>query len=303
MNPADSVLFFLHVPKTAGTTLYTIIERQFGPEEIYPIIGPDLAASIAQFKSADASAKRGIRLVRGHMPFGLHQFIDRPATYVTMLRDPIDRVVSDFYYVFQTPDHPLYEEITSGGMDIATYFESRAALHEGNDQTRLLSGVESVNRRILEGADTRRIAVEQAPVTHETLTIAQQNLATHFISVGISERFDESVLLLREAMGWRNVFYLRRNITRRRPAVRDLPAQTISTLRKHYSIDIELYEDARERFEDRVRQEGRAFRRELARFRVLNNVYARVGSTYHLSRRLIDGMRTRRRSVRPPGTS
>ena len=49
----DKVLLFLHIPKTAGTTLNSIIHKQYAPEVIYNVAGPDLAKSIEKFKTLD----------------------------------------------------------------------------------------------------------------------------------------------------------------------------------------------------------------------------------------------------------
>ena len=39
-----------------------------------------------------------IRYLSGHVPFGVHRVFDRPARYITVLRNPVERVVSSFYF-------------------------------------------------------------------------------------------------------------------------------------------------------------------------------------------------------------
>ena len=40
------------------------------------------------------------------MVFGLHEILPQPATYITVLRDPIDRVMSAFYFMRSYILHP-----------------------------------------------------------------------------------------------------------------------------------------------------------------------------------------------------
>jgi hypothetical protein len=42
------------------------------------------------------------------MIFGLHEILPQAATYITILRDPVDRVMSAFYFVRTYKLHPLY---------------------------------------------------------------------------------------------------------------------------------------------------------------------------------------------------
>jgi hypothetical protein len=280
----EKALIFLHIPKTAGTTLNSIIHRQYAPEVIYNVSGPDLAKSIQKFKTLDESEKRRIRLVRGHMPFGLHRYLDMPATYITMLRDPIDRVISDFYYVFEAPSHPLYQELMSKRVDLADFIRSRVPKGATNGQTRLISGVEKLNAIILNDADKYNLDLTQEPATTDTLEIAKRNLDEHFVVVGLSERFDESLLLLRKALGWRNIYYVKRNVTKNRPSKQQLPRETIRLIEKHYDLDIQLYEHARQRFEETIREQGAVFESELRSFRRNNKLYGTVWRSQVLTR-------------------
>ena len=55
---------------------------------------------------------------------------------------------------------------------------------------------------------------------------AKRNLDEHFSWLGMTERFDESLILLRRTFGWRDVRYVSRNVSRSRaeltPAQREL---------------------------------------------------------------------------------
>ena len=42
------------------------------------------------------------------MPFGLHKILPQPVTYFAVFRDPIDRVISAFYFMRNYPLNPNY---------------------------------------------------------------------------------------------------------------------------------------------------------------------------------------------------
>jgi len=41
-------------------------------------------------------------VISGHLYFGIHREIPRPTAYFTMLRDRVDRILSNYYYVLHT---------------------------------------------------------------------------------------------------------------------------------------------------------------------------------------------------------
>ena len=47
-------------------------------------------------------------MFKGHMLFGLHAILPQPATYITVVREPVDRVISSFYFMRNYKLHPLY---------------------------------------------------------------------------------------------------------------------------------------------------------------------------------------------------
>ena len=55
-------LVFLHIPKTAGTTLRDIISRQYDKDAIF-VIGEDANGDIARFKTLSESKTSNIRVL------------------------------------------------------------------------------------------------------------------------------------------------------------------------------------------------------------------------------------------------
>src|SRR4051794_6638156 len=140
-------LFFLHIPKTAGITLTSIIEANFAPEEI---LGPqdwrEAKRTIADLSVVELAR---IRCVRGHYWFGagdetIHDRISADPMVITMLRAPVARTVSVYQHVMRWPQHWLRERMGLGPGETVPLEEFIA--HPGaqteisNLQTRLVVG-------------------------------------------------------------------------------------------------------------------------------------------------------------------
>ena len=90
-------LYFLHIPKTAGTTLISIIDDHFNldsilHEQVWNEILPKIPETFSQF-----------RLIRGHFGYGLHRVLTKKPLFLTMLREPVDRVLSFYEHIRRDP--------------------------------------------------------------------------------------------------------------------------------------------------------------------------------------------------------
>ena len=103
LDEAERTLIFVHIAKTAGTTLKRILEKIYRRDSIVTVTR-DLESKdinnilVDDFKRLSPQEKRKIRFIRGHLPFGLHQYINNPYDYITMLRHPVERAVSWYYF-------------------------------------------------------------------------------------------------------------------------------------------------------------------------------------------------------------
>ena len=123
--PLDtSTVIFLHIHKAAGTTLHRIIERQYPPDQIWSF---DERHDFEAFRALSEAQKEEIRMLRGHMIFGLHEFMPRPCIYVTLLRDPVERVLSFYNYIRRNPHHYHSEMIVSQGLTLQQFLETRTS--------------------------------------------------------------------------------------------------------------------------------------------------------------------------------
>jgi hypothetical protein len=247
---------FLHIPKAAGTTLSTILGRYYNKDKTFDIRGSRLQESLTELAKLSASRRAEIMLLRGHMPFGLHQYLPQPTTYITMLRHPTTRAISGYYYIRTHPRHKLNETINGKNIDIGTYVSSGLTSDTDNGQIRMLTG--------------HIDDVEIGGCTRQMLEQAKANLSNHFAVVGLSEWFDESLILMKRRLGWNRLpLYAKRNVAEHKPP--ELPESVLNVIRKHNELDQELYEWAAARFRTDLERGG--IQKELTRFRVANSLY------------------------------
>lgn len=229
----ESVIF-LHVPKTAGTTLNRLIEWEYPVREMYSVDPVLFKWSGAHLRKLPASRLRKIRMFKGHMLFGLHEILPQPATYITVLREPVDRVLSAYYFMRTYKLHPLYWKMRRENWTLDDFIHRS---QRTNVQSKIIAGAEY-----------------EKPCTEEIAARALANIDQHFSVVGLSERFEESLALMKLRYGWKLSSYSSFNITRSRPKKRDLPQATLDLIVQKNSFDVTLYEVAAKRFEEAVQK-------------------------------------------------
>lgn len=245
-------LIFLHVPKAAGTTLQEIIVRQYPGGKGFRFTGaPEREREFLAMSDAERAA---YDVLTGHVAYGIHRHVPGSPVYVTMLRDPVERIISHYYFVLRKPDHYLHDLVAGGRMSLRDYVERRASIELDNDQTRYF-------------VEQPRPTDRFVPITPDLLERAKRNLERGFAVVGLAERFDESLVLMQGAFGWLDVTYERRNVTEDRPGRHQIDDATLAVIRDVNRFDAELYEFAVRLFERRVESLGDAFDDRLRVFR------------------------------------
>lgn len=235
MHTNSKTVIFIHIPKAAGTTFYQVLNHQYKTQHIFYFKeGTSKQATIDLFRQLPTEKKAYLRCIRGHIPFGLHQWLPQPATYLTILRNPVERVVSYYYFVRNTPRHLFHKEVIEKNFSLEDFIRKMMDINETNLQTRWVAGC----------VDFDSVISPYGDLPANALDLAKKNLESFFSVCGLTERFDESLLLMQKIHSWKNIFYKRKNIGTQRKVGEKVSASTLRLIEKNEEQDLELYEFA-----------------------------------------------------------
>ncbi len=256
-NEDSPTVLFLHIPKAGGTTLGEFVFNQCRTDDEYDeglIKSGVFFMSHGFFKEFDLSVpehvqkilrRPDLRAVVGHFGFGLHEYINRPSTYITLLRNPVERIISLYHYL-KLEDKMSLEQFAS----------SPPFKEADNDQTRRLAGVDP----------------EIGGCTSEHLRAAQENLRKHFSVVGVTERLDETFILLKRNLNWtKEIASYPRNVNPNKPLTNSISPEIRKAIRKRNELDCELHQYANKLMDEAIAGEGSEFYNELEQYKKLSS--------------------------------
>ncbi len=267
-------IVFLHIPKTAGTTLHLIIERQYNSRKIVTIHTPvENAAQISRIQKLTPTQQQQVRVIKGHTFWGWHQLLPQSYVYFTLLRNPVERFISNYYFLLKKEGHPLGQKLLEEKVTIKDFVNWTGEDNyqtikdfvnwtgEDNYQTRFLA------KNIGEG----NLDIKGSECTRETLERAKRNLRENFAVVGTVEEFDKTLLLLKKTFGWKNIFYKVKNKNKQRPSNNLISQKTLKLIKEKNKLDLELYNYATETLQTMIKNQGDSFKEEVQNFQKIND--------------------------------
>ena len=257
MNIMKDLFIHLHIPKTGGTTLRDIIQRQYQSEKILMI--PKLDESEDILKEVSTSQINQLKLIQGHLKYGIHNHFHRRAKYFAIIRDPINRVLSTYYYVLSQKNNPQNLSTSNNQMTIYDYVQSGVNPFLINGQTQLISGkTGNIDNPIIK--------------SEELFSLAKENIANDFLFLGITEMFDETILILKNMLGWHMPYYSIANRTKNKPNYDAVNPTIISFIKEHNQLDIKLYNITKTSLLNKIAGENDIFQNRINKFKKINKL-------------------------------
>jgi hypothetical protein len=249
---------FLHLTKTAGTTLVQVLRKVYGTDRIYhnDAVYADARALAEAVLKLSPEERGHIEIVCGHIAVGIHMLLPGDTQYLTILRDPVERLISTYYYLREQPPNPLYE-VVHQYPSLSEFVRSGVVKDMDNGQTRRIAGF----------APGVGSLAPYGGCTDEMLQEAKRNLRERFCFVGLTEQFPQSLMLLKNVLNWKRVpLYESLNVTGKRPAKDEISKEDMDTALEYTVLDRALYAYAKERLDDQIARQDACFARDVETF-------------------------------------
>ncbi len=200
---------------------------------------------IFQFKNYDRRKKdlrvmsqkkqREIELIQGHQWFGIHKEFLQDCVYFTLLRHPVERVISAYQSFRKTKDSPHHE--WANRVSLKSALEMKHFWEFENYYTRILANI-------------RPDEVGFGEIKYQQ---ARDNLREHFIFAP-SEMYDEMLVYLHHELKWRKIpHYSRANSVKKKDLI-EVDDETKRMIRKLNYYDLKLYYYAWSEFHEKIKE-------------------------------------------------
>ena len=223
----DEQFFFMHIPKTGGTTFRNILSNHFPVGTFYPS-KRELIANNGKYytqKELVTEHKEILKrpLIMGHYNIGLLKFLNPNVKVITMVRNPIDRINSHIEHI---------KKHDSG----LTSFDSEDILKER------FNFLVSLQAKMMGYTDKKA-----------NMKIVRQNIKK-IDCIGIQDRFSDTIKLCNTIFNWRLEAIEKMNISRRDRSIH-FSQEMLSELCRSLFPDLHTYNVAYKEFEKRLNLE------------------------------------------------
>ncbi|MHB1166210.1 MAG: sulfotransferase family protein [Candidatus Nanopelagicales bacterium] len=166
---APGGVVYLHIPRTAGTSIRAVFEARYGDDEIVYVYPDPPGVPRSHLLNLSLSQRARLRCVYGHDYFGAHTLLPGHWKYATVLREPIARVVSNFQHACRFRPQDV------GGRSLRDVIHAGTEVEFDNYMVRVIAGAAPPDAPI-------------GTIDSDSLEVALEHVDEGFTFVGFAER-------------------------------------------------------------------------------------------------------------------
>jgi len=225
-NTNQETIFFIHIPKTAGTSFREMLEKAIPQSQMYPNIKDMNRDKLLYHHYNEISKLSEKRLQKnklflGHYPYKAIKLMPPNIKPIVFFRNPIERTISNLFF--------LRREMKLEYLSLETFFEAELD-HFDNLHTRFMAD-----------------AFEPLFISEVSLEQAKKNL-DNCHCVGVLEEFEKSIILMEKQLNLKLGKTIKSNINKQKNR-RLIEESLMKKIIEYNQMDIQLYDYAYKRFQ------------------------------------------------------
>ncbi len=225
-------IIFNHVPKAGGTSLIYFFYELFEPDLCFRHASRSAATGqhSPPITKLSRSELEKFRFICGHFDFGNHTRLKSPAMYLGVMRDPFERVMSDYFFNKGQGRDDL-KEITNR-LSLEEYIQDKLK----QPKSRLVT---SCQVTYLSGQDTAEAAMAV--------------IEDWYLACCTNEQLDDMQRMLARLYNRPDLAPTRMNVTKAPRENTEISAETQALMNERFEEDYKLLAWVRDKFENEYR--------------------------------------------------
>lgn len=232
LNHKPKKLLFDHLPKCGGLSLIFYLRKNYLRRKTYAIksIGNNLYPAL--FTTLPIQKRYNYDLICGHSAKKLLEYVSPDCLKMTVFREPIERIISHYFYAKRFPNHYLNKIIHENNLGLEDYVNLEITTELKNYYTTRFSELSNE-----EAEKNPQEAIEKA-----------LNFINKYDLVGTLDNLPNFMKKVEEKANLKYSYndQEKKNVATQRPSPQEISPQIIEIIREANQLDIILYQKIKE---------------------------------------------------------